>query len=96
MAGRKCLQWRHETDEVVYPLLTLAAFRVHGLYAVRAAWPEDLLRMFHWCGWPVHGGLGIGTIFLMVAVTAMNGLKRGGHGDGAKVFAPAELLRRGL
>ena len=35
---------------------------------------DDLYRMFHvWMG-PVRGGLAIGTIGLMVLISAMNGL----------------------
>ena len=50
--------------------------------------------MFHvWMG-PVHGGLAIGTIALMVAISAMNGLSVAGMAIGASIALP-ELLRRG-
>jgi tripartite ATP-independent transporter DctM subunit len=55
---------------------------------------EDLYRMFHvWMG-PLHGGLAIGTIALMVAISAMNGLSVAGMAIGASIALP-ELLRRG-
>ena len=50
--------------------------------------------MFHvWMG-PVRGGLAIGTIGLMVLVSAMNGLSVAGMATGATIALP-ELLRRG-
>ncbi len=50
--------------------------------------------MFHvWMG-PIHGGLAIGTIFLMVIISAMNGLSVAGMAIGATIALP-ELLRRG-
>ena len=50
--------------------------------------------MFHvWMG-PVRGGLAIGTIGLMVLVSAMNGLSVAGMAIGATIALP-ELLRRG-
>ncbi|MEO9586894.1 MAG: TRAP transporter large permease subunit, partial [Marinobacter sp.] len=53
-----------------------------------------LYRMFHvWMG-PIHGGLAIGTIGLMVLVSAMNGLSVAGMAIGATIALP-ELLRRG-
>jgi tripartite ATP-independent transporter DctM subunit len=55
---------------------------------------DDLYRMFHvWMG-PLNGGLAIGTILLMVAVSAMNGLSVAGMAIGASIALP-ELLRRG-
>jgi tripartite ATP-independent transporter DctM subunit len=50
--------------------------------------------MFHvWTG-PMHGGLAIGTMLLMVAISAMNGLSVAGMAIGASVAMP-ELLKRG-
>jgi tripartite ATP-independent transporter DctM subunit len=50
--------------------------------------------MFHvWMG-PVRGGLAIGTIGLMVLISAMNGLSVAGMAIGATIALP-ELLRRG-
>ncbi|MDN6321186.1 MAG: TRAP transporter large permease subunit, partial [Halomonas sp.] len=51
-------------------------------------------KMFHvWMG-PVRGGLAIGTIGLMVLISAMNGLSVAGMAIGATIALP-ELLRRG-
>jgi tripartite ATP-independent transporter DctM subunit len=50
--------------------------------------------MFHvWMG-PVRGGLAIGTIGLMVLISAMNGLSVAGMAIGATIALP-ELLKRG-
>jgi tripartite ATP-independent transporter DctM subunit len=55
---------------------------------------DDLYRMFHvWFG-PVRGGLAIGTIGLMVVISAMNGLSVAGMAIGASIALP-EMLRRG-
>ena len=55
---------------------------------------DDLYRMFHvWFG-NVNGGLAIGTIGLMVLISAMNGLSVAGMAIGARITLP-ELLRRG-
>jgi tripartite ATP-independent transporter DctM subunit len=54
---------------------------------------DDLYRMFHvWMG-GVHGGLAIGTIGLMVLISAMNGLSVAGMAIGATIALP-ELLKR--
>tara|TARA_B100001105_G_scaffold82842_1_gene65655 strand:- start:1496 stop:2626 length:1131 start_codon:yes stop_codon:yes gene_type:complete len=54
---------------------------------------DDLYEMFHvWMG-PVKGGLAIGTIFLMVVISAMNGLSVAGMAIGATIALP-ELMRR--
>ena len=64
-----------------YPLLTLPMFVFMGYVMSESRLAEDLYRMFHvWFG-PVPGGLAIGTILLMVMISAMNGLSRGRHGD---------------
>jgi tripartite ATP-independent transporter DctM subunit len=55
---------------------------------------EDLYRMLHvWFG-RVGGGLAIGTIVLMVIISAMNGLSVAGMAIGATIALP-EMLRRG-
>jgi tripartite ATP-independent transporter DctM subunit len=55
---------------------------------------DDLYKMFHvWAG-PVRGGLAIGTIGLMLVISAMNGLSVAGLAIGATIALP-ELLRRG-
>ena len=54
---------------------------------------SDLYRMFHvWMG-SVSGGLAIGTMGLMVAVSAMNGLSVAGMAIGASLALP-EMLKR--
>ena len=54
---------------------------------------DDLYRMFHvWFG-KVNGGLAMGTIGLMVLISAMNGLSVAGMAIGATIALP--LLRRG-
>ena len=46
---------------------------------------DDLYKMFHvWSG-PVPGGLAIGTIGLMVVISAMNGLSVAGMAIGATI-----------
>jgi tripartite ATP-independent transporter DctM subunit len=77
-----------------YPLLTLPMFIFMGYVLSESKIADDLYRMFHvWMG-PIHGGLAIGTIGLMVLVSAMNGLSVAGMAIGATIALP-ELLRRG-
>jgi len=77
-----------------YPLLTLPMFIFMGYILSESKIADDLYKMFHvWMG-PVHGGLAIGTIGLMVLVSAMNGLSVAGMAIGATIALP-ELLRRG-
>jgi tripartite ATP-independent transporter DctM subunit len=77
-----------------YPLLTLPLFVYMGYMLSESKIADDLYRMFHvWMG-PLNGGLAIGTILLMVAVSAMNGLSVAGMAIGASIALP-ELLRRG-
>jgi tripartite ATP-independent transporter DctM subunit len=55
---------------------------------------DDLYKMFHvWFG-GLPGGLAVGTIGLMVVVSAMTGLSVAGMAIGASIAMP-ELLRRG-
>jgi tripartite ATP-independent transporter DctM subunit len=76
-----------------YPLLTLPMFIFMGYMLSESRIADDLYRMFHvWFG-PVPGGLAIGTIFLMVVISAMNGLSVAGMAIGATIALP-ELLRR--
>ena len=85
-AGMKLMKW--------YPLLTLPMFIFMGYVLSESKLADDLYRMFHvWMG-PVRGGLAIGTIGLMVLVSAMNGLSVAGMAIGATIALP-ELLRRG-
>lgn len=77
-----------------YPLLTLPLFIYMGYMLSESGIADDLYRMFHvWMG-PLNGGLAIGTIGLMVAISAMNGLSVAGMAIGATIALP-ELLRRG-
>jgi tripartite ATP-independent transporter DctM subunit len=76
-----------------YPLLTLPLFIYMGYMFSESGIASDLYRMFHvWMG-PVHGGLAIGTMGLMVAVSAMNGLSVAGMAIGASIAMP-EMLKR--
>ncbi|MFI8480937.1 TRAP transporter large permease subunit [Pseudomonas sp. NPDC078700] len=85
-AAMKLMKW--------YPLLTLPLFVFMGYMLSESGLAEDLYRMFHvWMG-PLNGGLAIGTIALMVAISAMNGLSVAGMAIGASIALP-ELLRRG-
>ncbi|MEL6962702.1 MAG: TRAP transporter large permease subunit [Pseudomonadota bacterium] len=77
-----------------YPLLTLPMFIFMGYILSESRIADDLYRMFHvWMG-PVRGGLAIGTILLMVLISAMNGLSVAGMAIGATIALP-ELLKRG-
>ena len=84
-AAMKLMKW--------YPLLTLPMFIYMGFMLSESGIADDLYRMFHvWFG-PVRGGLAIGTIAVMVVVSAMNGLSVAGMAVGATIALP-ELLRR--
>ncbi|WP_169545753.1 TRAP transporter large permease [Sneathiella aquimaris] len=85
-AAMKLMKW--------YPLLTLPMFIFMGYILSESKIADDLYKMFHvWMG-PVSGGLAIGTIGLMVLISAMNGLSVAGMAIGATIALP-ELLRRG-
>ncbi|WP_274423218.1 TRAP transporter large permease [Chelativorans sp. YIM 93263] len=76
-----------------YPMLTLPMFIFMGFVLSESKIADDLYRMFHvWMG-PVKGGLAIGTIGLMVLISAMNGLSVAGMAIGATIALP-ELLKR--
>ncbi|NCM97304.1 MAG: C4-dicarboxylate ABC transporter [Rhodobacteraceae bacterium CG2_30_10_405] len=84
-AAMKLMKW--------YPLLTLPMFVFMGYVMSESRLADDLYRMFHvWFG-PVPGGLAIGTILLMVLISAMNGLSVAGMAIGSTIALP-ELLRR--
>ncbi|HJO44596.1 MAG TPA: TRAP transporter large permease subunit, partial [SAR324 cluster bacterium] len=84
-AAMKLMKW--------YPLLTLPMFIFMGYVLSESKLADDLYRMFHvWMG-PINGGLAIGTIGLMVLISAMNGLSVAGMAIGATIALP-ELLRR--
>ena len=77
-----------------YPLLTIPLFIYMGYIFSESGIADDLYKTFHvWFG-PVRGGLAIGTIGLMVVISAMNGLSVAGMAIGATVALP-ELLKRG-
>jgi tripartite ATP-independent transporter DctM subunit len=77
-----------------YPLLTLPLFIYMGYILSESKIADDLYKMFHvWMG-PLNGGLAIGTIILMVVISAMNGLSVAGMAIGATIALP-ELLKRG-
>jgi tripartite ATP-independent transporter DctM subunit len=85
-AAMKLMKW--------YPLLTLPLFVYMGYMMSESGIADDLYKMFHvWMG-PLNGGLAIGTIGLMVVISAMNGLSVAGMAIGATIALP-ELLRRG-
>ncbi|KZL15409.1 Sialic acid TRAP transporter permease protein SiaT [Pseudovibrio axinellae] len=85
-ASMKLMKW--------YPLLTLPLFIFMGYMLSESGIAEDLYKMFHvWTG-NLHGGLAIGTVGLMVMISAMNGLSVAGMAIGATIALP-ELLRRG-
>lgn len=85
-ATMKLLKW--------YPLLTLPLFIFMGFMLSESGIANDLYKAFHvWMG-PLNGGLAIGTILLMVLISAMNGLSVAGMAIGATIAMP-ELLRRG-
>jgi tripartite ATP-independent transporter DctM subunit len=84
-AAMKLMKW--------YPLLTLPMFIFMGYVLSESRLADDLYKMFHvWMG-PVPGGLAIGTILLMVVISAMNGLSVAGMAIGATIALP-ELLKR--
>jgi len=84
--GIKLMRW--------YPLLTVPMFVFMGYILSESRIADDLYRMFHvWMG-GLQGGLAIGTIGLMVLISAMNGLSVAGMAIGATIALP-ELLRRG-
>ncbi|MGQ7247426.1 TRAP transporter large permease [Halomonas sp. V046] len=77
-----------------YPLLTLPLFIFMGYMLSESGIASELYEMFHvWMG-GLKGGLAVGTIGLMVVVSAMNGLSVAGMAIGATIALP-ELLRRG-
>jgi tripartite ATP-independent transporter DctM subunit len=77
-----------------YPLLTLPLFVYMGYILSETGIADDLYKMFHiWFG-GLRGGLAVGTIGLMVVISAMNGLSVAGMAIGATIALP-EMLKRG-
>ncbi len=85
-ASIKLLNW--------YPMLTLPLFIFMGYMLSESGIAGDLYHMLHvWTG-SLKGGLAIGTIVLMVAISAMNGLSVAGMAIGSSIALP-EMLKRG-
>ncbi len=85
-AAMKLMKW--------FPLLTLPLFIYMGYILAESGIADDLYKMFHvWFG-GLRGGLAIGTIVLMVVISAMNGLSVAGMAIGTTIALP-ELLKRG-
>lgn len=85
-AAMKLMKW--------FPLLTLPLFIYMGYILAESGIANDLYKMFHvWFG-GLKGGLAIGTIVLMVVISAMNGLSVAGMAIGTTIALP-ELLKRG-
>jgi len=76
-----------------YPMLTLPLFIYMGYMISESGIANDLYRMFHVYFGGVKGGLAIGTMGMMVAISAMNGLSVAGMAIGATIALP-EMLRR--
>ncbi|RNC96756.1 MAG: TRAP transporter large permease subunit [Oricola sp.] len=77
-----------------FPMLTLPLFIYMGYILAESGIAEDLYKMLHvWFG-RFRGGLAIGTIVLMVIISAMNGLSVAGMAIGATIALP-EMIRRG-
>ncbi|MCF6326289.1 MAG: TRAP transporter large permease subunit [Devosiaceae bacterium] len=85
-AAMKLMKW--------FPLLTLPLFIYMGYILAESGIADDLYKMFHvWMG-GLNGGLAVGTILLMVVISAMNGLSVAGMAIGTTIALP-ELLKRG-
>ncbi len=78
-AAMKLMKW--------YPLLTLPMFIFMGYVLSESRIADDLYRC-SMSGWGASGGLAIGTIGLMVLISAMNGLSVAGMAIGSNNCAP--------
>ncbi len=77
-----------------HALLTLPLFVYMGHMMSKSGIAEELYQMMHvWFG-KLSGGLALGTIFLMVIISAINGLSVAGLAIGSAIALP-EMLRRG-
>jgi tripartite ATP-independent transporter DctM subunit len=77
-----------------HALLTLPLFVFMGHMMAKSGIAEELYQMMHvWFG-KLPGGLALGTIFLMVIISAINGLSVAGLAIGSAIALP-EMLRRG-
>lgn len=76
-----------------YPMLTLPMFVFMGFMLSESGIANDMYYMFHvWMG-SLRGGLAVGTLFVMVLISCMNGLSVAGMAIGCSVALP-ELLKR--
>ncbi|MCC7320777.1 MAG: TRAP transporter large permease subunit [Rubellimicrobium sp.] len=76
-----------------YALLTLPLFVYMGHMMAKSGIAEDLYLMMHvWFG-RLPGGLAMGTIFLMVIISAINGLSVAGLAIGSAIALPQMLAR---
>ena len=85
MAAWKLFKW--------YPMLTLPLFIYMGFMISESGIANDLYKMFHVYFGGVRGGLAIGTMGMMVVISAMNGLSVAGMAIGATIALP-EMLKR--
>jgi tripartite ATP-independent transporter DctM subunit len=77
-----------------FPMITLPLFVYMGYMLSESGIANDLYRMFHLLMGNIKGGLAVGTVVLMVAISAMNGLSVAGMAVGASIAMP-EMLKRG-
>ena len=76
-----------------YPMLTLPLFIYMGFMISESGIASDLYKIFHVFFGGIKGGLAIGTMFMMVGISAMNGLSVAGMAIGATIALP-EMLKR--
>ena len=76
-----------------YPMLTLPLFIYMGFMISESGIASELYKMFHVFFGGIKGGLAIGTMFMMVGISAMNGLSVAGMAIGATIALP-EMLKR--
>ena len=76
-----------------YPMLTLPLFIYMGFMISESGIASDLYKMFHVFFGGIKGGLAIGTMFMMVGISAMNVLSVAGMAIGATIALP-EMLKR--
>ena len=76
-----------------YPMLTLPLFIYMGFMISESGIASDLYKMFHVFFGGIKGGLAIGTMFMMVGISAMNGLSAAGMAIGATIPLPDMLTR---
>ena len=76
-----------------YPMLTLPLFIYMGFMISESGIASDLYKMFHVFFGGIKGGLAIGTMFMIVGISAMNGLSVAGMAIGATIALP-EMLKR--